>query len=158
MRRQGRRKLFHVAGGGLSKNVDNRGCPTTKNYKKNNKKKKNWLKSPKDVPKKWTLDQNINDSKTHIWDSFFEILFWVYQWTWPEFFSNFIFSSRKSQSQQKLVKKITHFTIQFHLKILVHFMNLNLDLHDIENNTLPQHSQKLFSLYKFSRKYVSALC
>ena len=36
-------------------------------------------------------------------------------------------------------------------------MNLNLDLNDIENNTLPQRSQKLFSLYKFSRKYVSAL-
>ena len=92
----------------------------------------------------------------------FGILFLKYYFQYTSghdqnFFFNFIFSSRKSQSQQKLVKKITHFTIQFRLKILVHFMNLNLDLNDIENNTLPQRSQKLFSLYKFSRKYVSAL-
>ena len=38
---------------------------------------------------------------------------------------NFRFSSRKSQSQQKLTKKITHFTIQFHSKHLTHFTNLN---------------------------------
>ena len=34
------------------------------------------------------------------------------------FFLNFRFSSRKSQSQQKLAKKITHFTIQFRSTIL----------------------------------------
>ena len=33
-------------------------------------------------------------------------------------FFNFRFSCRKSQSQQKLAKKITHFTIQFHSTIL----------------------------------------
>ena len=32
--------------------------------------------------------------------------------------------SRKSQSQQELVKKINHFTLQFCSKNLIHFMNL----------------------------------
>ena len=35
-------------------------------------KKKHWLKHPERSPKKETLDQNINDSKSHIWNSFFE--------------------------------------------------------------------------------------
>ena len=33
----------------------------------------------------------------------------TFQWTSSEFFFNFRFSSKKSQSQQKLAKKITHF-------------------------------------------------
>ena len=74
------------------------------------------------------------------------------------FFFNLIFSSRKSQSTQELVKKIIHFTIQFRLKNLIHFMSLNLDLNEIENNMLPQHSQIIFSLEKFSRKHALALC
>ena len=73
---------------------------------------------------------------------------------YKNFFFNFRFSSRTSQNQQKLAKKITHFTIQSHLKNLINFMNLN----DIENNLLPQHSQKSFSLYKFSSKHVSVWC
>ena len=73
---------------------------------------------------------------------------------YQNFFFNFRFSSRTSQNQQKLAKKITHFTIQSHLKNLINFMNLN----DIENNLLPQHSQKSFSLYKFSSKHVSVWC
>ena len=64
------------------------------------------------------------------------------------FFFNFRFSIRKSQSQQKLAKKITHFTIQFCSKNLTHFTNLNSL--DIENNMLPQRGQKIFWLYKFS--------
>ena len=36
--------------------------------------KKHWLKALKKTPQK-TLDQNKNDSKSHIWNSFFEILF-----------------------------------------------------------------------------------
>ena len=40
------------------------------------------------------------------------------------FFFNFRFFSRKSQSHQKLAKKIAHFTIQFRSKSLTHFMNL----------------------------------
>ena len=71
-------------------------------------------------------------------------------------FFNFRFSSRKSQSQQKLAKKITHFTIQFRSKTLTSFTNLNS--HDIENNMLPKHSQKTFSLYKFSGKHFSVWC
>ena len=39
------------------------------------KKKKNWLKRPKAVPLKRDLDQNINDSKSHICNSFFENIF-----------------------------------------------------------------------------------
>ena len=50
--------------------------------------------------------------------------------------------NRKSQSQQKIAKKITHFTIQFRLKDLTHFTNLNP--FEIKNNMLPQHSQKPF--------------
>ena len=89
---------------------------------------------------------------------FFQIFFRVYnffifvhtcQWTYQSFFLNFRFFSRKSQSQQKQPKKITHFIIQFRLKNLTHLMNLNLL--DIENNMLSQYSQKLFWLYyKFS--------
>ena len=76
----------------------------------------------------------------------------IFQWASSEFFFIFRFSSRKSQSQQKLAKKITHFTIQFRSKNLIHFTNLNSL--DIENNMLPQHSQKCFWLYKFSSKHV----
>ena len=35
-------------------------------------KRKQWLKDPKVVPQKTNLDQNINDSKSHIWNSFIE--------------------------------------------------------------------------------------
>ena len=76
------------------------------------------------------------------------------------FFSNFRFfsrnSSRKSQSQQNLTKNITHFTIHFCSKNLTLFTNLSLL--DIENNMLPQCSQKSFWLYKFSSKHVSVWC
>ena len=62
---QGRRKLFY--GGGLSKNISHLGWLTTKDLKK-----KHWLKRPKAVPKKWNLDHNKNDSKSHTWNSCFE--------------------------------------------------------------------------------------
>ena len=81
----------------------------------------------------------------------------TFQWTSSNFFFLiFRLSSRKSQYQQKLAKKITHFTIQFRSKNLIHFTNLNSL--DIENNMLPQHSQKPFWLYKFSSKHVSVWC
>ena len=60
--------------------------------------------------------------------------------------------ARKFQSLQKLAKKITHFTIQFHSKNLTHFMNLNLI--DSEKSILSQHNQKPLSLYKFSSKHL----
>ena len=59
-------------------------------------------------------------------------------------FFNSRFSSIKSQSQQKLAKKFSHFIVQFRSKSLIHLMNLNLNLNDIENNMLPQHSKKSF--------------
>ena len=69
------------------------------------------------------------------------------------FFFNFRYFSRKSQSQQKLPKKITNFTIQFRSTNLTHFMKLNSL--DIKNNIFLQHSQKPFWLYEFSSKHVS---
>ena len=62
--------------------------------------KLHWLKDPKTVQKNEILDHKINDSKPHNWSSS----------------SNFKFSGRKFQSQQKLEKNITHFTIQFRSK------------------------------------------
>ena len=74
------------------------------------------------------MDQKINDSKPHIWSfRFFQILI-----------SDFL--GRKSESQQKLVKKIAHFTIQFRSINLTHFTNLNS--FSILENILPQQSQE----------------
>ena len=62
---------------------------------------------------------------------FLKALFWAlnfskfihtFQWA-SEFFFNFRFFSRKSQSQQKLAKNIIHFTIQVCSKHLTHLMN-----------------------------------
>ena len=93
--------------------------------------KKHWRR-PKAVPKKRHLDQNRNDSKSHIRNSFLEYIVWGRQFLstrssehHQSFFFNFRFSSRKSKSQQKLAKKIIHFTIQFLSKNLTHFMKLN---------------------------------
>ena len=81
---------------------------------------------------------------------FLKILFWAYNFfiffqTFPrtssEFLFNFRFSSRKSQRQQKLAKKITNFTIQFRSKNITHFTNLNSL--DIENNMLPNTAKNL---------------
>ena len=46
-----------------------------------------------------------------------------------------------------MFEKITHFTIQFRSKNLTHFTNLGSL--DIENNMLPQHSQKTFWITNF---------
>ena len=55
---------------------------------------------------------------------------------------------RKSQRQQKLTKKITHFTIQFRSKNFTQFTNLN-------SQYTPTTQKKPFSLYKFFSKHVS---
>ena len=68
----------------------------------------------------------------------------------------FWFSSREPRRQQKLAKKITHFSIQSFSKDLTHFKNLNSL--DIENNMQSQRSQKPFSLYKFSSQHFSVWC
>ena len=57
--------------------------------------KLHWLRRPKTVPIKRNLYQKISNLKPHIWN----------------LSMNFRFSGRKSQSQQKFVKKITLFTI-----------------------------------------------
>ena len=53
----------------------------------------------------------------------------------------FRFSSRISQSQQKLAKKITHLTMQSRWKNLTYFTNLTS--FNIVKKVLPQHSQNL---------------
>ena len=89
------------------------------------------LKRPKAVPKKRNLDQNINDSKSHIWSSFLKniisgirslikfkkprkitsdffnkyIFVQTFQWTSSEYFFYFRFSSIKPQSKQKTSEK-----------------------------------------------------
>ena len=52
----------------------------------------------------------------------------TFQLASPQFFLNFRFSSRESQSQQKLAKKITHFTIQFPSTILWTSIHLKLKM------------------------------
>ena len=42
------------------------------------KKKTDWQKHLKAVTKKRNMDQNISDSKSHIWNSFLKILFRPY--------------------------------------------------------------------------------
>ena len=122
--------------------------------------KKHWLELPKAVSKKRNLDQNINFKVSYLNYFFENIILCVRFYICPdvpvkiiEFFFNFRFFNRKSQSQQILAKRITHFTIQFRAKNLTNF--INLDALDVANNMLPQSSQKLFWLYKFSSKHVS---
>ena len=55
---------------------------------------------------------------------------------------------RKSQRQQKLTKKITHFTRQFRSKNFTQFTNLNSL--DVENNMLPQRRKNLSHFANFS--------
>ena len=75
----------------------------------------------------------------------------MFQWTSSDFFLSTDFLA------ESLKAKITHFTIKFRSKDLTHFTNLKLL--DIENKILlQQHSQKSFSLYKFSSKYCSGWC
>ena len=102
------------------------------------------------------MDQYRNDSKSHVYYSFFENIILGIQIIYisPHILVDIIrtffysrFSSRKSQSQRKLVKKLLI------LWKITYFMNLNSL--DIENNMLPKHSQKPFSLYNFFSKYIS---
>ena len=73
-------------------------------------------------------------------------------------FFNFRFFNRNSQSQKKLAKKITYFTISFRSKNFTYFKKFNSL--DIEKNIAKQtqHSQIPFSLYKFYGKQVSGWC
>ena len=138
---------------GLSNNAGHNGWPTTKKLKK-----KHWLKRSKTVPLKSEISAKINNSKFYIWNSFFENIFLGIQLFYIRphvpvdiirVFFYFRFSNRKSQSQQKLAKKITHCTIQLHAKNLTYFMNPNSV--DIESNMPPQRSQKPLTLQLFQQ-------
>ena len=91
------------------------------------------------------MDQHRNDSKSHIYYSFFENIildihiFYISPNVLVDIIRAFFysrFSSRKSESQRKLVKKITHISIQLRSKNLTYFMNFNSL--DIENNMFPK--------------------
>ena len=71
----------------------------------------------------------------------------TFQWTSSERFFYFKYYSRKSWSQQKLVEKITYFTIQFCSNNLTRFTNLSSL--DIENNMLPQLNKNLSDFTNF---------
>ena len=72
------------------------------------------------------------------------------EWLKTSYFEfSFRFSSRKSQNQQKLAKKINYLKIQFRSKNLTYFMNFN-SLKIVKIIPL-QHSQKPYSL-NFSSK------
>ena len=83
------------------------------------------------------MDKKINDSRHHLWSLYFNLRFSVIQ----------------SQSQQKLVKKITYFAINFRLENLTYFITLNLL--NIAKKILLQNTAKTHSLYKFSGKQIS---
>ena len=68
--------------------------------------------------------------------------------------TNFRFSGRKSQSQQKLPKKVPHFTKQFCSKNLAHFSNLN-SLSIVKNILLLQN-QKHVSSWRQKEKFFPA--
>ena len=82
------------------------------------------------------MEQKINDSKHHI----------------RSLSLNVRFSGKKSQNQQKLAKKISYLTIQFHSENFAYFTNLNSL--NIEKSILPRHILKPYSRYKFSKKNV----
>ena len=76
--------------------------------------KQNWLKHPKAVPKITKFGPKCKWFHCRVWKSFFENII-----SGIQNFFNIRFSSRKSQWQQKLAKKVTNFTIQFRSKALI---------------------------------------
>ena len=90
------------------------------------------------VPRKQHLDQKINDSKLHIWSLAI----------------NFRFPCRKSQSQQKLAKKITHFSMHFRSKKAHLFYGPQLTYRKYTSAPKPKIclwlvSEKTFALHHF---------
>ena len=64
--------------------------------------------------------------------------------------TNFWFSARKYQSQQKIAKKITHFTVQFCSKNFTHFSTHSTLWKIYSHNTAYKHiSEKTFALHHF---------
>ena len=65
---------------------------------------------------------------------------------------NFRFSSKKSQSQQKLTKNITHFTMQVRSK------NIRTSTHLTLKIICSRNTVKRLWIYEFSSKHVSVWC
>ena len=86
------------------------------------------------------MDQKINHSKPHSWSLSI----------------NFRFCGRKSQSQQKLAKRITHFTIQFCSKKRHSFYKPQLTQH--YKKQTPTTLRKTVLALQSSSKYVSSWC
>ena len=115
-------------------------------------KKKHWLKHPKALLQKMKFGpKHKRFEVSYFGILFLKILFRAYnffisihpfRWTTSGFFFNFRFLSIKSQTQWKLAKKVTHFTIQFCSKSFTHVMNPNLL--GIENDMIPQYTQPTF--------------
>ena len=99
------------SGRGLSKNVGQHGY------------KRHWLKHANAVTNQRNLDQNINDSKSHIWNSFFlRISFRAYnfyifvhtcRWTSLEFFliSDFLAESLKASRKSFCLFRVRKFAL-----------------------------------------------
>ena len=113
--------------------------------------KNHTLKRPKATPQKMKFRPKYERFKiSHI-----ELFFWKH------YFGPTTFLWRSTGHHQGFILisdflAESQFEIQFRSKILSHFTNLNSL--DIENNMLPKHSQKPFSLYKFFSKHVSICC
>ena len=86
------------------------------------------------------MDQNINESKSYIWNSFFETIisvsgmqiFYIRPHVSVDIirvYFNFLILQQKVPKLTKTSEKINHFTIQFHSKNLTHLMNRKLTLH-----------------------------
>ena len=129
-----RRNLFYGGRGKLSKYVGHDGWSSMKNFKIT------LAKTSKNSPKKCNLNQKINYSYPHIWRLSF----------------NFRLSIKKSQRQQKLVKKIIHLTISFQSKSITYFTNLS-SLNFVKN-ILTQHNRKLTHFTNFPTNFPANIC
>ena len=80
----------------------------------------------------------------------------TFQWTSSEFFLFQILYQKISKPIKTNEKDHSFYNSVSLSKNLTHFVNLNS--FEIENNMLPKHSQKIFSVYKFSSKNVFVWC
>ena len=87
-------------------------------------KKQHWLEHPKTVPKITKFGPKCKLFQMSCLEVFFskyyfrhiKILYWFKCSSGHQSFFNIRFSNRKSQSQQKLAKKVTNFTLHFRSK------------------------------------------
>ena len=128
--------------------------------------KKNLAKTPQSSPKKRNLDQNINDSKSHIWNSFFEniisaysVFIFVHTLQWTSSFSfNFQIFKHKVSKPTKTREKWHSIYNTVSLKKRHSFLQISTHLTLKMIWSGKQHSQKPFWLYTISSKHVSVSC